>query len=127
MAIYLSNFLNSENQGVNPWLRKTSDYTAVNGDRIIADTSGGTFTITLPAAPSVGYSVIIVDGDDWSSTNLTVARNGSTIEGSAENLNVDIAAIQVNFVYDGTTWEVYSTITGGGGGGSFGPVNYIFN
>jgi hypothetical protein len=109
------------------WSRKTANYTAVNGDRLIADTSGGTFTITLPASPSTGHSVTIADGADWATTNLTVARNSSTIEGAAENLVVDVGSVILELIYDGTTWEVFSTITGGGGGGGFSPINYIFN
>jgi hypothetical protein len=125
MPTSLSNFLNSQNQGVNPWTRKTSNYTAVNGDRIIADTTSASFTITLPATPTVGHNLIIVDGNDWSVNNLIIARNGSTIEGLSEDLTVDIGTIKIEIVYDGTTWEVFSTITGGGGGGEFSPVNYI--
>ena len=62
---------------------KTANYTAEAGEGIIADTSGGTFIITLPSAPEVGDVVVIDDGDDWSTNYLTVARNGSTIEGAA--------------------------------------------
>ena len=90
------------------WQRKTANYTAVAGDKIVADTTGGTFTITLPATPTTGASVVIADGGDWQTTNLTVGRNGSTIEGAAENLTLDIKNIQVELVYDGTTWEVYA-------------------
>ena len=110
-----------------PWARKTSNYTAVSGDKLIADTSGGAFTITLPASPSTGDNVTIADGADWSSTNLTVARNGSTIEGSASNLTVDIGTIEIKLIYDGSTWEVFSTITSGGGGGGFSAINYILS
>jgi hypothetical protein len=35
--------------GSSAWVKKTSNYTAVSGDRLIADTSGGTFTVTLPS------------------------------------------------------------------------------
>jgi hypothetical protein len=75
----------------------------------------------LSATPSTGASISIVDGADWSANNLTVARNGSTIEGLTDDVLLDIKGIQVNFVYDGTTWEIYSlggsnaTARGGGG------------
>jgi hypothetical protein len=88
------------------WSRKTANYTAVNGDAIIADTSGGTFTITLPATPTTGTYIKLVDGANWGTTNLTVARNASTIEGLAENLIVNVGGIFLDLVYDGTTWEV---------------------
>jgi hypothetical protein len=64
-----------------PWSVKTAGYTLVNGDRIIADTKNGSFNITLPANPDGGYYAQITDGDSWANNNLTVLRNGSTIEG----------------------------------------------
>jgi hypothetical protein len=54
-------------------------------------------------------------GGNWGINNLTVDRNGSTIGGLAENLVCDIAGASVQFVYDGTTWEVYAQIGGNGG------------
>jgi len=62
--------------------------------------------------------LILADGNDWETTNLTVARNGSTIEGLAENLILDISSIQVQLIYDGTTWEVYAFAGAGGAGGA---------
>jgi hypothetical protein len=53
----------------------------------------------------------------WSTNNLTVARNGSTIEGVSEDLTMDVAGVSVDFVYDGTTWQIYPT-----GGGTTGPA-----
>lgn len=93
------------------WVKKTNNYSAVNGDKLIADTSAGTFTITLPATPNLGDSIIIADGAAWGAINLTIARNASTIEGLAENLILDITGVQVEIVYDGATWEVYAIAT----------------
>jgi hypothetical protein len=84
--------------GVLPWSRKTANYTAISGDRLIADTSGGAFTITLPANPTAGNSVVITDGANLANTNLTVARNGSTIEGYAEDVLVDIPGTTCEFI-----------------------------
>lgn len=92
------------------YVKKTANYTAASGDGIIADTSGGSFTITLPATPTEGDQVILADGADWTVNNLTVARNGSTIEGDTNDLSLDIGNIQVTFIYDGTTWQVYAVI-----------------
>jgi hypothetical protein len=60
--------------------------------------------------------VVIADaGASWGTNNLTVARNGSTIGGLAEDLICDITGASVQFVYDGATWEVYAQIGGQGG------------
>ena len=75
------------------FLRKTSNYTANVGDYLIADTTAGPFTITLPANPTTGDFVQIVDGASWETYNLTVARNGETIEGNADDVTLDIGIV----------------------------------
>ncbi len=91
------------------WSRKIAAYTAINGDWLICDTASGPFTITLPASPTTGMNIKLADGGDWATTNLTVGRNGSTIEGAAEDLVINIKGITVDIIYDGTTWEVYAS------------------
>jgi hypothetical protein len=98
------------NGGGGTWSRKTANYTAVTNDLLIADTSGGAFTITLPASPTTGTIVTIVDGANWKTTNLTIARNGSTIEALAEDLVVNLGNCRLDIIYDGSTWEVYSSL-----------------
>jgi hypothetical protein len=90
------------------WTAKTANYTAVYADHIIADTTSGSWTLTLPASPVNGTFIRIADGNDWLLNPLTVARNGSTIEGNADNLILNIKGITVDFIYDGTTWEVFA-------------------
>jgi len=90
------------------WTIQTSAYTANAGDYIIADTTGGAFTITLPSSPTQGSAIKVADGGDWGINNLTIARNASTIEGTTEDLTCDIGSITVDLIYDGTTWQVYA-------------------
>jgi hypothetical protein len=94
-----------------PWAIKTSNYTAINGDRLIANTTtgAGSFTITLPASPVSGDYVVISDGGNWGANNLTVARNGSTIEGVADDILLNLKGVTVEFIYNQTTWEVTAT------------------
>lgn len=107
------------NQSDPVYKQKTSNYTASSRDRIIADTSGGSFTITLPASPLLGHSVVLYDNASWATNNLTIARNGSTIEGIADDFVLDIASIKVEFIYNGSTWQIYSSI---GQSGPAGPA-----
>ena len=95
---------------------KTANYTASSLEGVLADTSGGAFTVTLPASPGTGAQVVIADsGNAWGTNNLTIARNGSTIANVAENLVCDITGASIQLVYDGTTWEVYTQVGAGGG------------
>jgi hypothetical protein len=105
-----NNFTNtpSPSGGGISYTRKTANYTASANEGIIADTTGGSFTITLPASPSVGDLVVVADGGNWNTNNLTIGRNGSTIEGDAENMTMDVGGLSVEFLYDGTTWQIYA-------------------
>jgi hypothetical protein len=94
--------------GIAPtWLTRSSAYTASNGDHIAANTSSSAFTITLPASPATGAQVVIFDaGGSWATRNLTVARNGQTIEGLAEDLVCNVNNRRVALYFTGTTWRI---------------------
>ena len=96
---------------------KTSNYTAAASEGVQTSTSGGAFTVTLPATPAVGAQVVVVDtSNSWATNNLTVGRNGSTIEGLSEDLVCNISGVSVQLVYSGTTWNVFAQVGGAGAG-----------
>lgn len=96
--------------GLGSFIAVTSNTTADAGKQYLADTTAGSFTLTLPASPSIGNAVAIADGGNWGINNLIVARNGSTIEGSATNLTADVGGVIITLVYTGTTWKVHATV-----------------
>lgn len=116
---------NGQDGNLNPWIVKTSNYTAAPGDRIIADTklayeTNTSFTITLPdvtlLASPVGTSVTITDGWNFAQKNLIVGRNGSLIVnaqqvGEAKNINLDVQNTTYEFIYTGPTrgWDFTAT------------------
>jgi hypothetical protein len=108
------------------WTLKTTTYTAVSRESIVADTSGGAWTLTLPATPVIGNSVKLIDGGDWSVNNLTVGRNGQTIVGSATDLTVNISGA-VDLIFDGTTWQVTAQIGGNGDGVTLAGTDTLTN
>ena len=86
-------------------------YTAVDGDQLLVNTSSSglnsSVTITLPASPSIGNEVHFIDsGNFFASNNLTIARNGSNILGSASNLvvNTNSSAFTLVFVNTARGW-----------------------
>lgn len=86
---------------------KTEDYAASDKEGIIADTSGGSFVITLPASPTEGTQVIIVDGSDFSLHPLVVSRGGSTLEGVSQDETLRVKGVSVTYIYTGNTWRSY--------------------
>ena len=83
--------------------------TLTNNQQAFCDTSGGAFTLTLPANPLKGNSVRIFDAtDSFDANNLTIDRNGNPIMGDAADLVVSTegAAFELVF-YDGTQgWRI---------------------
>jgi len=79
---------------------KTASFTAVSGTGYFVDTSGGAVTATLPATPSAGD---IVGFNDYARTfatnNLTIARNGSNIQGAATDPTISTNGQSTMFVY----------------------------
>lgn len=91
------------------WTQKTAAYTAVAGDRILADTSSAAFTVTLPASPSSGDEVWFADpGSNWAANNLTVNGNGNNIDGAA-TFAADVDEGHFTTTYSGTVWVVRFT------------------
>jgi len=79
---------------------KTATFTAANGEGYFANTSGGSFTMNLPAG-TAGNIVSVVDYTNTFQTNsLTIAPNGSQkIGGIAASLTLSTEGQSVTFVY----------------------------
>jgi len=79
---------------------KTSTFTAANGEGYFANTSGGAFTMNLPAG-SAGNIVSVVDYTNTFQThNLTVSPNGSEkIGGVAGDVTLSTEGQSVTLVY----------------------------
>jgi hypothetical protein len=66
--------------------KKTAGFTGVSGNGYFIDTSAGAITVNLPASPSAGDIMALADYAGTAGTNaITVGRNGSNIEGIAED------------------------------------------
>jgi hypothetical protein len=83
----------------NDWSVKTGTYTAVNKDQLIANHASTAFTITLPASPSAGNTVII---KNVGAALVTIGRNSSNIDSVAADGTLPKGnAVQLVYV-DGT-------------------------
>ena len=66
----------------NSWAVKTGTYTAVSKDQLICNHASTAFTITLPASPSQGDTVIL---KNVGAALVTVGRNSEKIDGATED------------------------------------------
>ena len=121
---------------------KTSGFTAVAGEGYFCNTTSSAFTVTLPASPTAGNQIALVDYAGTFDTNaLTINPNGNKIEGGTANLKLTgeregttltfidstqgwIATSGINEGTDALEPLTYSidflVVAGGGGGGSLG-------
>jgi len=84
--------------------KKTSAFTAVNGDGFFIDTSSAAITMTLPASPSAGDIVAFKDYAGTFDTNaLTIGRNSQPIEGVAADLTVSVERAGLTLAYSDST------------------------
>jgi hypothetical protein len=101
---------------------KTSTFTAANGEGYFANTSGGAFTMNLPAG-TAGNIVAVVDyTNSFQTHNLTIAPNGSQkIGGVAATFVARTEGLSVTFVYvdDTEGWKLINDATSNSIGASF--------
>ena len=91
------------------YISKNANYTASANDFIYADTSSASFIITLPANPSANARIGILDStSNFDKNPLTIARNGNTIMGLAQDVTVNIKNAIIELIYDGIDWRYIS-------------------
>jgi len=90
-----------------------SPYTAVAGAQIFANTTANPITVNLPASPSVGDEVMVMDTrGTWNSNNCIIGRNGQPINTATSDLTLDTNGQAITLVYvDATRGWAYKTNT----------------
>jgi hypothetical protein len=78
--------------------------TLTAGVRYFVDTSAAR-TLTLPASPTQGNEIQIIDASGTAATNkITVNRNSGKINGIADNLLIDLNGAAATLIYTGSSW-----------------------
>jgi hypothetical protein len=107
---------------------KTSGFTAVAGEGYFCNTTSSAFTVTLPATPSAGQQVALVDYAGTFDTNaLTINPNSNKLEGGTANLLLSGDREGVTLVYIDSTqgWLATSGINEGTDALSPSPVDFL--
>lgn len=86
------------------FVEKTANAAIIAGEKYIIDTSASAITITLPSSATIGDEVRIIDGAGFAANNnITIARNGHKIQGSASDLVIDTNRAGFGLAYYNTT------------------------
>jgi len=83
---------------------QTGNFNANVGEGYFVNTASAAITATLPGSPVLGDFISFIDyAGTFDTNNLTVARNGNNIQGSASDLTVSVERAGFTLVYvDGT-------------------------
>jgi hypothetical protein len=104
---------------------QTTGFTASAGNGYPCNTTSGGFTVTLPASPSAGDQVQIVDYAGTFDTNGLVIDPGSNnLEGSTTDLQLDVEREGVILTYIDATQGWIATSGINEGTDALGPVSY---
>ena len=91
-------------------------YTAVAGDNLLIDTAAAQVTITLPASPTMGDEVSIMDVSatgGFGSNKVIVNRNSQPIRGATSNLDLATNNQSIKLRYTNATkgWQYVYNVT----------------
>jgi hypothetical protein len=92
---------------------QTTGFTAVAARAYPCNTTSSAFTVTLPASPSVGDQVLLLDyAGTFATNNITLGRNSNKIEGGTtdKKLTTNREAVTLTYV-DSTQGWVASSAT----------------
>jgi hypothetical protein len=94
--------------GIIGYLNQTATATLADIDRKYIVSNTAAITLTLPNSSTDGRTIILADGNNFGSFNVTVGRGTRTIGGLAENLILNVPGSYVELVYRGGDWKVFT-------------------
>ena len=128
--------------GVVTWQSvKTANFTGVAGNGYPVNTTSSSITVTLPASPTAGQLITILDYAGTAATNnIVISPNGNKIQGITSSSILNINRQSINLVYIDSTqgWVSYAyqglglnfnysadylIVAGGGSGGGTSAAN----
>ena len=81
------------------WTVVADGTTLTAGQNAFANTNAGTVAYTLPASPTIGDQVKIIDLGNAGTNNITVARNSEPIQGADADMTISTDSAAISLVY----------------------------
>ena len=105
------------------WTFETTSFTAVSNTNYAINATASV-TITLPASPSNGDVIRLLDfGQNFGSYNASLAGNGNNVEKSSTSLTLDVSGISIELSFmTGQGWIITDTGNVINGAGSYAPI-----
>lgn len=105
-----SNFENAQDDSGDVYTDiKSSAYTASSKERVFCDSTSSAFTVTLPASPSAGDYVFVIDiAESFETNSVTIIGDSTdTINGSTTGVLANVNNAYVQLIYNGTEWKYF--------------------
>ena len=93
---------------------KTSNFNASAGEGYFVDTSSGAVIVTLPASPTIGDTIALIDyATNFATANLTINVNGNKLEASTSNAIISTNDQSTTLVFTDSTqgWKIFNQDT----------------
>jgi hypothetical protein len=94
--------------GIIGYTNQTATATLADIDRKYIVSNTAAITLTLPNTSTDGRTIVLADGNNFGSFNVTVGRGTRNIGGLAENLILNVPGSYVELVYRGGDWKVFT-------------------
>lgn len=92
---------------VKAYVTKTGNYTMTASDVVVlANASGGGFTLTLPTAASGAGNRYYIKKIDTTGNVVTIGRNGASIDGVAADQTIGVPYQCLMLISDGSAWYI---------------------
>lgn len=86
--------------------------TDIEQPEVLCDTTTNAPTVTLPAFPVNGGIFRVYDvGQNAGTNNITIARNGNTINGAAADLVLNVNGAMAHLIYDSVVGDWFAKVT----------------
>lgn len=95
--------------GISGYVSQDTAATLDDADKQYIVSNSTPITLTLPNTSTDGRTITVVDGNNFGTFNVTLARNTKTIGGLSEDLVLNVQNSRIELVYKNGDWKVFAS------------------